>query len=95
MSQSDQLTPYEFSRILDEKLEEKLKPITRLIDDLTESVSFLSEKFELVLQRINDVKAKLQTVEEQNKCLKSEILRLSKSIENFRHRLFNHLNLPR
>ena len=58
MSQTNGLTLEEFSRILDEKLEEKLKPISRIMDDLTDSVTFLSEKFELVAQRIDAVEAK-------------------------------------
>jgi SMC interacting uncharacterized protein involved in chromosome segregation len=56
---------------LDEKLEEKLKPISRMMNGLANSVAFMSEKFESMVQRIDNVEAKCSVVEEENKCLLS------------------------
>ena len=60
MSQTRQLSPEEFLRILDEKLEEKLKAISRTMNCLDDSVAFMSEKFESMVQRIDNVRSKMQ-----------------------------------
>ena len=80
MSLTNKLTVESFSKILDEKLEEKLKPISRRMDDLVESISFMSDKFESIVKRVSDVEVKCGMVEEENKCLRTEVMRLSKIV---------------
>ena len=41
--------------ILDEKLDENLKPICLLVDGLKDSVNFLSEKFDAIMKQIEVV----------------------------------------
>ena len=81
IGQTKQLSPKEFLRILDEKLEKKLKPISLTLNGLANSVAFMSEKFESMVQRIDNVEAKCSVVEEENKRLKAEVLRLTKIAE--------------
>ncbi len=58
MSQTTKLTHDEFLAILDKKLEDKLGPISRVMDDLAESVKFISEKFDLITKRIDNLETK-------------------------------------
>ncbi len=51
------------------------------MNGLADSIAFMSEKFELMVQRIDNVKAKCSMVEEENKCLKAEVLRLTEITE--------------
>ncbi|XP_028409265.1 uncharacterized protein LOC114531859 [Dendronephthya gigantea] len=67
----------EFLAVLDRKLEDKLKPILRVIDDLAISVQYMSDNFDSISKRIDDLDEKYKSVIDENKCLKAEVLRLS------------------
>ena len=67
--------------ILVEVLEEKFKPLASFIDEIRQSVQFLSEKFDSVVVKVGELTTKAQTVTEENGYLKSEGVRLSGLVE--------------
>lgn len=80
MSLCNKTSQDEFLTCLDQKLKEKLGPMSRVMDSLTESISFMSEKFDLLIKRIDSLDMKCNDVESENKCLKAEISSLSQSM---------------
>lgn len=77
MSLNTAMTPDEFVKILDKKLEEKLKPFYRAVDELKLSVDFVSEKFDSLTKRVLDIEGKYKEVLLENTSLKDEVLRLT------------------
>ncbi|XP_028410709.1 uncharacterized protein LOC114533395 [Dendronephthya gigantea] len=63
-------------------LDDKLKPIISTMDGLKESVHFMSEKFDTITMKINDLDKKYSAVELENKHLKVEVLRLANIVEH-------------
>lgn len=59
------------------------------MDDLAESVKFISEKFDLITKRIDNLETKYTSVEKENKCLKAEVLRLSKCMDQHEEEINN------
>ncbi len=84
MSHDTLITKATFEAILEKKLEEKLKPFDRLMsmmNGLSESVKFLSDKFDSIGKKVDALEAKYESSVKENKCLKSEVLRLSNIIK--------------
>ena len=75
--------------ILDKKLEEKLRPFHEAMDDLKQSVDFVSEKFDSLANRVSDVEEKCKDVQTENIFLKAEVLRLSNVIKQHSESLSN------
>ena len=57
--------------ILDKKLDEKLKPICLLMDGLKDGVNFLSDKFDVIMKRIEFVETRCNEAMTENKRLKN------------------------
>ena len=74
MSLSDKASQAKFLACLDQKLDEKLQPMSKVMDSLTESISFMSDKFDSLIKRIDSLEMKYKDVESENKCLKASRL---------------------
>ena len=90
MSHNTPVTKAILEAIVEKKLEEKLKPIDRMmdmcvnvsmVDNLSESVKFLSDQFDSIGKKVDAVETKYELNLKENKCLKSEVLRLSNIIK--------------
>ena len=62
---------------LEAVLHESLAPIRDSLQQLTDTVNFLSEKFDSIEKRISMLESKTQDTVKENKFLKAEVLRLS------------------
>ena len=69
---------------LDSLFDKKLAPIRSMLEDLTTSVSFLSERFDTIEKRVKDLEITADTVQKENNYLRLETLRLSKIIEEMK-----------
>ena len=80
MSQTTELTTEALLiMILDKKLQENLRPFHRAMDDLKQSVNFMSDKFDSLTNKyVSEVEEKCEDALKENKFLKAEVLRLSK-----------------
>ena len=58
MSQTTALTTEALIIILDKKLEENLRPFHRAMDDLKQSVNFMSDKFDSLTNKVSEVDEK-------------------------------------
>ena len=84
MSHNTPVTKAILEAILEKKLEEKLKPIDRMMsmmDNLSESVKFLSDQFDSIGKKVDVLETKYESNLKENKCLKSEVLRLCNIIK--------------
>ena len=93
MSRTTPVTKEALLRILDEKLDEKLKPIRLLVDGLKDSVNFLSDKFDVIMKRIQVVETRCNEVMIEDKCLKDEVLRLSTIVNQHSEEINNIVNV--
>lgn len=75
--------------VLDSKLEEKLKPIYESIGEFTASLKFLSDKYDSVDKRVGELETKCQMIAQENTFLKTEVLRLSRSLNDTLHDIDN------
>ncbi|XP_028412580.1 uncharacterized protein LOC114535474 [Dendronephthya gigantea] len=73
-----QITKEILEEILEKKLDEKLSPIVQTVNDLKDSMQFLSDKYDSVNNRVDELESKYNLVQQENKFLKAEILKLSK-----------------
>ena len=69
---------------IDSLFDKKLAPIRSTLEDLTTSVSFLSERFAAIEKKVKDLEIMADTVQEENNNLRLETLRLSKIIEEIK-----------
>ena len=69
---------------LDSLFEKKLAPIRSTLQDLTNSVSFLSERFDTIDRKVKDLEIKTDAVYNENYNLKLETSRLSNIIEELK-----------
>ena len=86
MSHNTPVTKAILEAILEKKLEEKLKPIDRMMsmmDKLSESVKFLSDQFDSIGKKVDALETKYESNLKENRCLKSEVLRLSNIIKTY------------
>lgn len=60
-------------------LEKKFGPIRDSIHELTNAVSFLSNKFDSIDKRVSEMEHNLKEVDKENSFLKAEVFRLSKA----------------
>ena len=84
MSHDTPITKILLEAILEKKLEEKLKPFDRLMsmmDSLNDSAKSLSDQFDSIAKKVDALEAKYESSVKENKCLKSEVLRLSNIIK--------------
>ena len=77
MSRITPVTKEALVTILDEKLDEKFKPMCLLVDSLKDSVNFLSDKFDVIMKQIGVVETRCNKAMIENKRLKDEVLILS------------------
>ncbi|CAB4032720.1 Hypothetical predicted protein, partial [Paramuricea clavata] len=77
MSKTKPITIEAISAILDEKL----SPILLTVNGLKDSVQFLSEKFDDVFKKVEELDNKVSHVHSENKHLKVELLRLSTIVD--------------
>ena len=77
MSSDKCLTKGDIPKLLDEKWH----PLLLTINGLKDSVKFLSEKFDNVYKKVEELDKKVSDVQSENKCLKAEVLRLSGMVE--------------
>jgi peptidoglycan hydrolase CwlO-like protein len=90
MSQTTELTTEALLiMILDKKLQENLRPFHRAMDDLKQSVNFISDKFDSLTNKVSEVEEKCEDTLKENKFLKAEVLRLSYSIKQNSEALCN------
>ena len=89
MSQTTALTTEALVTILDKKLEEKLRPFHQAMDDLKQSVDFVSAEFDSLTHRVSDVEEKCKDVLTENIFLKAEVLRLSNAIKQHSETMSN------
>lgn len=61
-------------------LERKIGPLRETMADLKDSVNFLSHRFDTMESKVSSLECKVQEVDKENKFLKAEVLRLSKTI---------------
>ena len=70
------LTETALVAILERALEEKFGQIRETMSELQLSVNFLSDRFDNVLQRLSDLETNCDSVKNENRHLKAEVLRL-------------------
>ena len=75
------LTETALVAILERALEEKFGQIRETMSELQLSVNFLSDRFDNVLQRLSDLETNCDSVKNENRHLKTEVLRLSGILE--------------
>ena len=75
------LTETALVAILERALEEKFGQIRETMSELQQSVNFLSDRFDNVLQRLSDLETNRDSVKNENRHLKAEVLRLSGILE--------------
>jgi uncharacterized coiled-coil DUF342 family protein len=56
----------------------KAQPIVQTVNELKDSLQFLSDKYDSVNKRVDELESKYNSVQQENKFLKAEILKLSK-----------------
>ena len=66
---------------LESILDRKLKPVTDQLQSLTESVQFISDKYDEVIKEVGSLQSKTDTVTQENKQLKAEVLSLKNNME--------------
>ena len=64
--------------ILEDKLEEKIKPIRQIMDELKDTVNFINDKFDSIERHIGGLEEKYQGIQQENRFRNTEVLRLSK-----------------
>ena len=94
MSRTTPVTKEALVTILDEKLDEKLKPICLLVDGLKDSVNFLSDKFDAIMKRIEVFETRCNEAMIENKCLKDEVLRFSTTVNQHSEEINNIEQYP-
>ena len=95
MSRTTPVTKEALVTILDEKLDEKLKPICLLVDGLKDSANFLSDKFDAIMKRIEIFETRCNEAMIENKCLKDEVLRFSTTVNQHSEEINNIEQYPR
>ena len=75
------LTETALVAILERALEEKFGQIRETMSELRQSMNFLSDRFDNVLQRLNHLETNRDSVKNENRHLKAEVLRLSGILE--------------
>ena len=75
------LTKTALVAILERALEEKFGQIREMMSELRQSVNFLSDGFDNVLQRLSDLETNRDSVKNENRHLKAEVPRLSGILE--------------
>ena len=58
-----------------------LHPLLLTMNGLQDSVEFLSEKYDNVYKKVEELDKKVSDVHSENKCLKAELLRMSAIVE--------------
>ena len=70
-------------------LEKKFGPIRDSIHELTNAVSFLSNKFDSIDKRVSEMEHNLKEVDKENSFLKAEVFRLSKAFLDVTEKINN------
>lgn len=58
-------------------LDDELKPMLSTMDELKGTFQFLSDKFDLIIKKVQKLKEKLLITDQENKHRKTEVSRLS------------------
>ena len=77
-----QVTREILKEILENKLNEKLKPICESMTALKDSLEFLSDKYDSVDKRVKELEEKYLRIILENKFLTVEVSRLSESLNH-------------
>jgi peptidoglycan hydrolase CwlO-like protein len=66
---------YDFFSFYRKNSGEKLKPIVQTVNELKDSLQFLSDKYDSVNKRVDELESKYNSVQQENKFLRAEILK--------------------
>lgn len=72
---------------LDSLFDKKLAPIRSTLQDLTNSVSYISERFDAIEKKVKDLEITADVVQKENNHLRLETLRLSNIIEEMKNNI--------
>ena len=67
---------------LNRVLEEKLAPLTKKIDETNAAITFINQKYEEILKKLADYESERKELINENKCLKSELLNVTKKLND-------------